>query len=482
MGLQNSCAREIKSPTEIEYICNPVTKKWIKKGGDENQELIHQGILKQLPPPIFYVPEEKCSQKSKFADDPQYICNHLTGKWIKIGGQTYRELIAMRALKSENNYCDNLGTMMNEFNSCYVDSTIVSLLFKNNSYINDYLLNVDLSKLYITRIIDSGQKKWTESGRKDQFGKSIMIEVPILANVPILLSSVPNLYRIVESIKKDLELIGEQLFQGKQNVCVPLRKHLQQYISEFNKSDLGSRMALFNWETEQQEPRDVMTMLNTIFRLPDVADVAFSSFVSNEDNGCDDTNMIVVSSEISQKPVNINVSFDSLTEFNMDPVTADEYPLIPQKGQLDLLSFVNKTTCTVFENPSDYFKFKGNIYKTRIEDIEYLKAPMLYIHIDRLNPLLGKIRTPILPSEKIKLRNNKKFLELSSIIIHGGGAEGGHYMAYLNCNEIWYFYDDTKKGLRKIGNFEAMKKDQSATLTPDDPVNILLDATDYFYM
>lgn len=34
-----------------------------------------------------------CSQKSKLAKDPQYVCNPLTGRWIKIGGKVHKKII-----------------------------------------------------------------------------------------------------------------------------------------------------------------------------------------------------------------------------------------------------------------------------------------------------------------------------------------------------------------------------------------------------
>jgi hypothetical protein len=34
-----------------------------------------------------------CSDKSKYANNPDYVCNPLSGRWIKIGGGKYNELV-----------------------------------------------------------------------------------------------------------------------------------------------------------------------------------------------------------------------------------------------------------------------------------------------------------------------------------------------------------------------------------------------------
>ncbi len=41
----------------------------------------------------------KCSAKSKFAKDPDYVCNPATGSWIKKGGPTFAKLLKEYSLK-----------------------------------------------------------------------------------------------------------------------------------------------------------------------------------------------------------------------------------------------------------------------------------------------------------------------------------------------------------------------------------------------
>src|SRR5438132_7293245 len=45
--------------------------------------------------------------------------------------------------------CNQLGGLKNFANSCYIDSTLVALLYKPNSYINEKILYANLSQLKV---------------------------------------------------------------------------------------------------------------------------------------------------------------------------------------------------------------------------------------------------------------------------------------------------------------------------------------------
>ena len=99
------------------------------------------------------------------------------------------------------------------------------------------------------------------------------------------------------------------------------------------------------------------------------------------------------------------------------------------------------------------------------------------IHINRLidMSLLGgsgkhKFTTQIEASQKIKLEKNS--LTLSAIFVHIGSAIGGHFVVYINCDNVWYLYDDTGSlKAKRIGNFDEIVK-----------LNILGNATDLLYL
>jgi hypothetical protein len=86
----------------------------------------------------------------------------------------------------------------------------------------------------------------------------------------------------------------------------------------------------------------------------------------------------------------------------------------------------------------------------RQENIEYISAPLLLIQIKRNQFGVGKMQTPVIPAQMIKLRQNN--LYLNSIIIHYGDDNAGHYISLFECKGVWYKYDDLKGHSVKIGN------------------------------
>jgi len=89
----------------------------------------------------------------------------------------------------------------------------------------------------------------------------------------------------------------------------------------------------------------------------------------------------------------------------------------------------------------------------KVENIEYVQSPILFIHFNRnyLNEI--KLATPIIPSLNIKMRENKLNLYLNSIVIHYGGVKYGHYITLYECKGVWYKFDDLSSERTLIGSF-----------------------------
>ena len=86
-----------------------------------------------------------------------------------------------------------------------------------------------------------------------------------------------------------------------------------------------------------------------------------------------------------------------------------------------------------------------------------LSAKFLFIHINRNiisdNGNYEKLNTVIIPSLKIKMKENKYNIYLRSIIIHHGIFGGGHYICLYECKGKWFLYDDMTSQIKLIGNF-----------------------------
>jgi len=410
-----------------------------------------------------------CPADSIHASDPHYVCNPLTGNWIKIGGEAYNNLVKQGIISESKpvsdipptippselpseppvNYCDKLGGLLNDLQSCYLDSTLLSLFFTDNDYVKKNILDVDLKKLNIIK-------------KKD---------TPFEAIIP--LASLPKLYAITESIQKDLKVLRDSIHEGKVVVCTLLRQHLgdHQKIYETEVGPLSS----INWKNDQQEPLDVMVRLDTIFSLPDPAIISLSSYGTNLKKDFTPENLTLVTHEERKHTFKVLVDAFEIGQIEKGKV-------VPLNGVLNLDQFISQTKVVPLE-ACNYFisADKKKAFSTRIEILTFLGSPLLYVHLGRVvdQSLIGgsgktKLTTKIIPPPKIKMSKGKD-LELSSMIIHHGLASGGHYTGYLNCQGIWYYYNDVGYiKLVKIGDYEKLMKDKGP--------EIFANATDYFYM
>jgi hypothetical protein len=88
--------------------------------------------------------------------------------------------------------------------------------------------------------------------------------------------------------------------------------------------------------------------------------------------------------------------------------------------------------------------------QTEKQIIEYISAPLLLIQIKRQKAGPGKMETPVIPVQIIKLKDNN--LYLNSIIIHFGEDNAGHYICLFECKGVWYEYDDMRGSSEIFGN------------------------------
>jgi ubiquitin C-terminal hydrolase len=84
----------------------------------------------------------------------------------------------------------------------------------------------------------------------------------------------------------------------------------------------------------------------------------------------------------------------------------------------------------------------------RVEESDYL---VFNIHRNHYHARgMRKLRTPVVPVMKIG------DLNLHAIVIHEGGAGGGHYTAYFKCKGVWFYYDDVPNIIRRVGTYDDM--------------------------
>lgn len=91
------CSQKSHLAKSTNHICNPVSGKWILIGGPTYNTLVSQGTISAVPLPSSSLPisiNKSCPLSNHLANDPDYICNPTTGKWIKIGSKVYTNLLS----------------------------------------------------------------------------------------------------------------------------------------------------------------------------------------------------------------------------------------------------------------------------------------------------------------------------------------------------------------------------------------------------
>lgn len=298
--------------------------------------------------------------------------------------------------------CNKIN-IFNENNSCYLDSLFVSLFSGNNEIIKNIFIDSD--------IIDYKND--------DLYNIAVNIKKELL-----------SIYNIITSITKT------------KNYCNNLRKLLQDYHNiKYSRKSI-------RWRKDQMESLDVITFLSVIFKIKNSNKINIKKYGTN-----------------SLKKQIIYKNLELISDINdIQPFTT----IIPIEKLLDVKKLEIKKLYPIYIDDAVFSKdnlwkpSSKKIYKRKIEKITFLSGNLLFIHINRNNYFIQdgeepqKINTKVIPSLKIKMKENKNNLYLRSIIVHRGIFGGGHYICIYECNGKWYEYDDTnpEKKLIGSGNFE----------------------------
>lgn len=250
----------------------------------------------------------------------------------------------------------------------------------------------------------------------------------------ILLNASLNIYNsVLNNIGKEIQQELNKIYNtihinNKINECKNLRKLFHNYSINYKKyikssNSLNSSNDI-NWLTEQNDYSDILTFLRIIFNIPDIL----------------------------KYKINGNIQYGYFVYlFPLDDLLNNEIIYINK--------FFPKYKKIIKLDSDNYYYDENKLITEFKEEIEILSTPFLFIHFNKIfdDTKLEKI---IIPTLKLKLKENNRYLYLNSIIVHYGTAKGGHYITLFECNNIWYEYDDMKSNLKLIGTFEnILEKD-----------------------
>ena len=213
--------------------------------------------------------------------------------------------------------------------------------------------------------------------------------------------------KLSHRIKDELNNISDIISNRKKgnNYCSLLRKLLNDYNKKNPKINIIGKNE--NWMNSQLDVFDFLDLMEYIFNIPNTlkfkegTNINYSNFIFN----------IPIDLLLDKKKVSIK-------------------KILPS------------------------FKIKNNkvIYKTTL-----LKADKLFIKVFR-NLETYKLDTKIIPCNTLKLPENSFDLHLSSLIIHYGDYETGHYICLYKSNDKWFEYDDLQKSPTYIGSLNKIIK------------------------
>lgn len=324
--------------------------------------------------------------------------------------------------------CQDLGGFINVSNSCYLDSLLYGLLHSENDYIDTHVLYANLDHLMVP-----------------------LTSIPLTADTP---EQVPRLFELTVHIQELLREAMNSIYTGQRLYCGDLRQAVQEYAGIYSQIT-GQQTERKDWVGSQLSPIDVMIQINKIFTVPELTKF---QVIRQELGGEEFLPRTETRSYV------IDIHQNQIADFTQTRAS-------DKQGTFILSDLINMT-----QQITDVDQPYSLTWKL-------LSTPLLYVHLNRIagqstNRRTGipivKIGTVVFPDKIIPL-NNGQYLGLVSIMVHRGTASGGHYVAYIKCDQDWYFYNDIKfTKLEKIGSFERL------TETHGD--DVLMNATDFIYM
>lgn len=94
---KQTCSTKSVYAHSDDYVCNPVSKRWLSTKGPTYKKLVSNNVL--TPSPIMKKFTEKiCKQPVKIGK----FCNPLTGRTIKISSQTYKQLVKGNVVRTDH--------------------------------------------------------------------------------------------------------------------------------------------------------------------------------------------------------------------------------------------------------------------------------------------------------------------------------------------------------------------------------------------
>jgi hypothetical protein len=214
--------------------------------------------------------------------------------------------------------------------------------------------------------------------------------------------------KIAKQIKQELQNIYNHIQSGKNMIiCSKIRELFKSFDESYKEKNKSHEM--INWDSEQQEPLDVILLFSRMFKL---SENIKKRIIATDGDVIFDTSAITVL---------IDIENDNIV---------DLHDYIPKHIE----HIKKKTKTTIYESCKGMF----------------VHVKRGYVSDDHEHKRTNKIKY----YETLQTENGNK-LELISIIVHhGSNVHGGHYTCLIKHENKWYGFDDLKDKVKYIGDFK----------------------------
>ena len=192
-------------------------------------------------------------------------------------------------------------------------------------------------------------------------------------------------------------------------------------------SDLRKELTDF-WEHGQQEAGEFLIYFFSLFNAAHSTKITNSYATNSLAQRVSNHNLVPIDHTIDRLASNIQF----ISSFNLRELS-DDYIY-------SIRLFLKITEDSGQLTRDNLCKYKGSVYKRRIEVMELFDSPYLIFYFQRADPVSGQVlEASIKPSKSITLSSERK-LKLRSIVVHMGGINIGHYISYIRMESEWYMY------------------------------------------
>jgi ubiquitin C-terminal hydrolase len=298
--------------------------------------------------------------------------------------------------RSENFSADSCNIVgLNYYgNSCYLDSTLLALLARQNNFIDQNILFKDFknSKLFCS-----------ENKEQDYlFRKNIQNE----------------LNNITNTIRKKSGYNVEN--------CVVLRELFKKCSSKTEQKFYSTKM---------QDAGEFLQYLFSIFNV--------------EETKSKQTIYVTNNLESDQDAVIIQDRLVTISPIILLP----EYHQIEYDDSINIQNYIYNIFETIFDENNLYVSKTGEKYQRKIEKNiisgDYLVFYAQRVYLDD-NGSKKRHYKKIIAPENI---NTKKQLNLHAIVVH----KSLHYTCYIKCGNNWFYYNDINNTIKLIGEYNNLK-------------------------